>query len=306
MLLYDGQTISRVENRCAKDGETAFIALLNPDEATIRQVVGDMHGCHDLILENLMQSGLRPKLHVLHNHAFFPFFFLKENWKVVEVFVVMGSNFVIAILKEEMPILEELELEFSRTPEKMKHPGRLLYEFLDLCIHHYFSFVDSIEDKVDKMESQVYAHPTKTIAPKIFSLKRTLHKRRRILSEERMVIEALMHADFPYTTPDDTVYFADLHEHIRQITDGIDSFRDALSGLLDLQMAMKSDRMNAIMKTLTIVSTFFMPLSFIVGLYGTNLKVPEYGWRFGYEWMWLLILGSVVGLWIFFRRRKWF
>ncbi|WAH38787.1 magnesium/cobalt transporter CorA [Alicyclobacillus dauci] len=306
MLVYNGHNVARVPNRAASEQEMVFLPLLQPHQEEIRKIVGDTYHCHELVVEDCLRFGQRPKLNVYTDHAFFPFFFLRDDWELVQIGIVMGHNFVIAILPKPMPFLSELEEEFQKTPEKMKNPGRILYEFLDLCVHHYLDFVDSIEDTVDAMESQIYDNPQTSVAPEIFSLKRTLHRTRRVFSEERNVVESLMHAAFPYTKQEDNVYLMDLYEHINRIVDGIDSFRDSLSGLLDLQMAIKSDRMNAIMKTLTIVSTFFMPLSFIVGLYGMNVKVPEYGWRYGYVWVWAWILASVFGLFLFFRKKRWF
>lgn len=306
MLLYDGYSVTRVKNRRAQNHEQVFLPLLNPKPEDVRRVVGEVFDCHPLVVEDCLQENARPRLNIYDDHAFFPFYFLRDDWQLVEVAVVMGHNFVIAILREPSPFLAELEDTFERSPEKMKQPGRILYEFLDTCIHHYLDFVDSVEDTVDEMENQIYESPMNTLAPTIFSLKRQLHKTRRVFSEERTVIESLMHVTFPYTQPDDNTYFADLFDHITRIVDGIDNFRDALTGLMDLQMSLKSDRMNSIMKTLTVVSTFFMPLSFIVGLYGMNVKVPEYGWTYGYLWVWGWMIASVVGLWIYFKRRGWF
>lgn len=306
MLLYDGSTIQQLKNRRPNQGEQAFLSLLHPKADDVRRLLGDVFGCHEMVIADCLRTDHRPKLNVYDDHAFFPFFFLTDDWTLVEIFVVMGPNFVIAILNQAMPFLSELQDEFKLSPKKMGNPGRMLYEFLDLCIHHYIDFVNSIEDTVDEMENKVYDNPEDSIAPDIFSLKRKLHRIRRIFSEERAVIESLMHSSFPYTKTQDNVYFMDLFDHINRIVDGIDSFRDALSGLLDLQMAIKSDRMNSIMKTLTIISSFFMPMSFIVGLYGTNVKVPEYGWRYGYLWVWALVVAAAISLAIFFKRKKWF
>lgn len=306
MLLYDGTTVQQVKNRRPGIGEHAFVALLHPKEQDVHRLLGDVFGCHEMVIANCLRKDSRPKLNIYDDHVFFPFFFLADDWELIEISVVIGENFVIAILNQSMPFLSELQDEFKLSPKKMENPGRMLYEFLDLCIHHYAEFIDSIEDMVDEMENTVYESPTASIAPYIFSLKRKLHRIRKIFGEERTVIESLMHSSIPYTKSQDNIYFMDLFDHINRIVDGIDSFRDALSGLLDLQMAIKSDRMNSIMKTLTIVSTFFMPMSFIVGLYGTNVKVPEYGWRYGYLWVWALVIAAAISLAIFFKRKKWF
>ncbi|GEO26951.1 putative metal ion transporter YfjQ [Alicyclobacillus acidoterrestris] len=305
MLVYHNNEVMRIDNRAPQEGEMVFLTLLNPNEQDIRHTVSELFQCPTQIVDDCLQEGVRPRLHTHHDIAYFPFFFLRDDWQLVEISVVMGSQFIIAILKEPMPFLGELEEEFDKSPEKMHSPGRAVYEFLDLCVHHYLDLVDNIEETVDTLESQIYDNPESSVASTIFSLKRTLHHVRRVFSDERSVVESLMHMGFSYSKPEENVYFMDLYDHINHIVDDVDSFREALSGLLDLQMAIKSDRMNSIMKTLTIVSTLFMPLSFIVGLYGTNFKVPEYSWHYGYLWLWGWILASVLVLFIIFKRRKW-
>lgn len=306
MWLYRENSVVESPVRRPNAGELAFVVLEGASEAEIRHVVGDIFQSHDVVIDRCLSPIERPKLSLYADHVFFPFYFLRDDWELIKVSVMMGEQFVIALFDEPMPFLDELLDEYQEEPEKMRHPGRMLYEFLDFCVHRYLDFVDQIEDTVDRMESEIYESPQNNVAPDIFSLKRSIHKIRRTFGDERTVVERIMHANFPYSRQEETVYFVDLFDHINRIVDEIDGFRDALTGLLDLQMSLKSDRMNQIMKTLTIVSTFFMPLSFIVGLYGVNLKVPEYQWAYGYLWIWGWIVASVVGLWIFFRKRGWF
>lgn len=306
MWLYRGHKVTKTPIRRPNSDELVFVVLEAPSEQEIKHIVNGVFECNDMIVERCLNHRERPKLTLFDDHVFFPFYFLRDDWELVRVSVVMSEQFVIAVLDERMSFLSDLFTEFQSSPEKMAHPGRMVYEFLDLCVHRYIDFVDQIEDTVDQMESEIYNSPENNVAPDIFSLKRTIHKIRRTFSDERIVVEGIMHSNFPYSRQEETMYFVDLFDHINRIIDEIDGFRDALTGLLDLQMSLKSDRMNQIMKTLTVVSTFFMPLSFIVGLYGINMKVPEYQWKYGYLWVWGWIIVSVVGLWIFFRKRKWF
>jgi magnesium transporter len=124
--------------------------------------------------------------------------------------------------------------------------------------------------------------------------------------DERTVLGSISHQHFPYTTPEADVYFVDVLDHISRVVDSIDMFRDSLTSLLDMQISMKSDRMNEIMKILTIWSTIFLPLSFVVGLYGMNLKgIPEYSWNFGYAYVWGVMIILILIMVVYFKKKKW-
>jgi magnesium transporter len=126
LLVFDGHEVKREANRRPSDNEMVFMALRCPKQDEIRQVLGKMYDCHDLVIEDCLRKEQHPKLNIYNDHAFFPFFFLKEDWELVQISVVMGKNFVIAILSEEMSFLAGLEQEFQQSPEKMKDPGRIL------------------------------------------------------------------------------------------------------------------------------------------------------------------------------------
>lgn len=308
MLVYQKQThtVTSVDTRPPQPDEVVWLRLKAPSAAEITSVIGEMYHCHPLVVEDCIKQNQRPKLDSYHDHVLLSFFHVKEDLTTTELEIVMGSNFIISVGQEEIPFVNELHQVFQKFPERMEHPGRILYHFLDHCVDHYLKVVDRLEDEIESMEQIIYHNPYVKMASKIFISKRKLHTLRRLFSEERNVISGITHQEFPYVREEANVYFMDVFDHLNRVIDSIDSFRDSLSGLLDLQMSMKGDRMNEIMKTLTIVSTFFLPLSFIVGLYGMNVKgIPEYNWSFGYAWVWgIMLFVSGLMFW-YFRRKKW-
>lgn len=307
MLLYrDGQVTLEKEIRVPGAGEIAFITLINPSDEQVQQVVGEMFGCHPLVVEDCTHLRQRPKVDIYPDHAFLPFFVLNEEWELDEIAIVIGKNYVIATKEFACPLLHDLQRDLQRSPRKMENSGHLLYEILDRCVNQYLDLVDVVEEQVTDMEDAIYQNPFVKLGAKIFNMKRNLHKLRRVFSEERNVIGTLMHSEFPYTREEMNVFLMDVYDHTSRVIDAIDTFRESMTGLLELQMSMKGDRMNEIMKTLTIVSTFFLPLSFIVGLYGMNVKVPEYGWDYGYAWVWGLCIAVVIGMYMWIKRKKWF
>ena len=306
MIVFTDGQVAEVELRRTHADEVSFLWMANPSDSEIETVLRDYYQCHPLVIEDCIHQNQRPKLDVYRNHAFLPFFYLKGKGQLVELSTVIGDNYLIVISPETLPFATDFQTALMRLDPEMHHAGYIMYRFLDECVNGYFEFSDTLEERITQMEHRLYKDPFASIAQGIFKTKRKLHQLRRIFSEERNAIGSLMHAQFPYTAEFTTAYFMDVFDHLNRMTDVMDSLGDALTGLLEMQMSMKSDRMNEIMKTLTVVSTFFMPLSFIVGLYGMNLKIPEYGWKYGYVWAWGWIILVTAGMWIYFKRKKWF
>lgn len=306
MLIYKNGTVSVEDTRTPNEDEIAFLRLLKPDKSEIEKIVGELYQCHPLVVEDCVKLGQRSKIDIYKDHALLTFYSIKEDWEVVELAIVIGKNFVITIYQEEIPFITELRQELLRIPDKMRNPGMIIYHLLDHCVDQYLDLADWVEEKVTDMENEVYENPFAKLAHEIFQMKRKLHSLRKLFSEERNVLGTLMHSEFPYTKEEINVYLMDVFDHLSRAIDSIDTFRESMTGLLELQMSLKGDRMNEIMKTLTIVSTFFLPLSFIVGLYGMNVKgVPEYEWSFGYAYVWGLMIVVIIAMFVFFKRKKW-
>lgn len=306
MLIYKNGAVRVVETRTPEADEIAFLRLLKPDEAEIKSVIGEQYQCHPLIVEESIKLGHRSKIDIYKDHALLTFYTIKENWHVVELSIIIGKNFVIVIYQEELSFITKLREEFLRDPDKMKNSGSIVYHLLDECVARYLDLVDSVEEIVTDMENEIYENPFAKLAHRIFEMKRKLHSLRRLFSEERNVMGTLMHSDFPYTKEETNFYLMDVFDQLSRVVDSIDTFRESLTGLLELQTSLKGDRMNAIMKTLTIVSTFFLPLTFIVGLYGMNVKgVPEFEWDFGYAYVWGVLILVSIGMYLLIKKKKW-
>jgi magnesium transporter len=308
MLIYnkiDHKMTTSKLRKPTKD-EVAWIRLLSPSQEETTRVLKDMFDCHSLLVEDCLKMNQRPKMDWYKNNVFISFYTVDENFRAREIALVVGENYVISIYEENLPVLNQLYEELQQIEGKMNHPGHILYYIMDRCVDEYAQIVDHIEDKVEEWEEAIHQDPYAKIAHDIFRLKRLTHELRRIFVDERTVLGSIGHQKFPYTSQEADVYFVDIYDHISRVIDSIDTFRDSLVGLLDMQISMKADRMNEIMKTLTIFSTVFLPLSFIVGLYGMNLKnIPEYSWNYGYLYVWILMIIVTAGMLVYFKRKKW-
>jgi len=308
MLIYNKveQKITTSKVRKPTEDEVVWIRLLSPKKEEIIYVLKDLFDCHNLIVEDCLMLNQRPKMDRYKKNIFISFFAVDEELNAREIALVVGENYVISIYEENLPVLNQLYEELQQIEGKMNHPGHILYYIMNRCVDEYVQVVDHVEDKVEEWEEAIHENPYAKIAHDIFHLKRVTHKLRRIFVEERTVLGTISHEHFPYTSAEADVYFVDIYDHISRVVDSIDAFRDSLTGLLEMQISMKSDRMNEIMKTLTVFSTVFLPLSFIVGLYGVNLKnVPEFSWKYGYLYMWILMIVISAGMWVYFKKKKW-
>lgn len=307
MLIYkDGEVHHEQHIRLPKDDEVGFIRFFRPDTEEIKHFLGEVFACHPLVVEDcVFLERQRPKVDTYKNHALVMFSSLQEDLSFCKMGIIIGKNYIIVMHHEVIPALDELKEQFMKVPERMEHPGLVLYHVLDRCVDQYMAVMDTLEDKVESLETSLFQNPMGKLSQEIFHLKRRIHGIRRIFVEEQDVLGTLMHTQFPYTREETNLYLKDVYDHINRVVDSVDSFREALTSILELQVSLKGDRMNEIMKTLTLVSTFFLPLTFIVGLYGTNLRLPEYRWDFGYPYLWLILIGTTLFMYFYFKRKNW-
>lgn len=309
MLVYNSTTgeVQEKELRVPEAHEVAWIRLQDREPGEVKHVLGDLFHCHPLLVEDCIKLNQRPKLDRYKNQALLTFFALKGKDFVLQEFaLVLGANYVITISKDKISFLDKLEEEFQQIEGRMDHAGDIAYHLLDRCVDEYGMLTDRLEHESELLERTIYRNPYVKVAQEIFRQKRRLHQIRRIIVEEKTILGAISHQNLSLTRQETDEYFIDIYDHITRVVDTVDIYRDSLSSLLELQMAMKSDRMNEIMKTLTIISSIFLPLTFIVGIYGMNFNyMPELNWTYGYFAVLLVMAVLALSMWIYYKRKKW-
>lgn len=308
MLIYNREThhVSQAPLRMPQDHEIVWINLLKPSTDEINHVLLDMFQCHPLLIEDCIKQNQRPKLDQYRDQVLITFYTLAHTYKPIELDIVVGTNYIVTMCQHELPLLNNLTEEFQRIEGRLDHTGRILYSILDRCVDQFIESINEIENKLEHYEQAIYQDPYVKISQQVFRQKRALHRIRSILADEKMLISAISHQEFPYTKQETHVYYMDIYDHISRAIDSIDIFRESLNSLMEMQMSMKSDRMNEIMKTLTIFSAIFLPLMFLSGLYGMNFEyMPELKFKFSYPIV-LVIMAIVAGsLYYYFKRKKW-
>lgn len=308
MLLYDthSKTCRETDIRVPNEDEIAWVPLIGAPPEEIQRILSDVFHCHPLIVEDCVKLNQRPKLDKYEKHLLLTFFHVNKDLSSVEMEHVIGPNYVITVCPKEVDWMRRAKEDFQRSDRYMEFPGGILYRLLDLCVDDYANVVDKIDNVIDGHERAVFRNPHVRIAGDVFRLKRRMHTLRRILADEKVALGQLSHQQFPYSRQEADVYFIDIYDHISRVLDSIDAFRESLTGILELQLNMKSDRMNEIMKTLTIISSIFLPLTFLAGVYGMNFhNMPELKWKYGYPALLLLMLLVAGGLWWYYKRKKW-
>jgi magnesium transporter len=188
----------------------------------------------------------------------------------------------------------------------------LAYALIDAIVDHYFVILEKLSEKIETMEDSLVINPTPQLLEKVYDLKKEMITLRKSVWPLRELISGLERTESKLIEKSTDVFLRDVYDHTIQVIDSIETFRDTVSGMMDLYLSSISNKMNQIMQVLTIIATIFIPLTFITGIYGMNFdpgaspfNMPELGWYWGYISVWVVMIVIVVLMLIYFRKKKW-
>lgn len=310
MLVLAGEQVREEHPRSPEPGEMVWIHLDDASESRLHAILLDMYNLHPLAVEDAVHGKQRPKvdtyLEWTRPHGLVSFYAVDNELDPLEISVFLGTNFVITVCADPIPWLDQLYIRARDGHVRFQTPTTLLHRIVDGCADSYTDLIDDLEDRLDHMQRNVFHHPEQDIGGMVFRFKRKLLVLRKVAFEERTVLGTLKHDSFPLIDSLYRPYFEDVYDHVARAMDNLELLRDSFSGLLEFQASMRAQDMNQVMKTLTIISTIFLPLSFITGVYGTNFKIiPELNWPFGYAYLWGLLVTVAVVFLIYFKRKGW-
>jgi len=301
---------------CFPFRDTPTITWINIDglhEVQIIEKIGKHFSIHPLILEDILHTGQRPKMEDFEDHIFLVvkmfYYDEKDNEiKMEQVSLLLGSNFVISFQEREGDI-------FNSIRERIRnHKGRIRrmkadylgYALLDTIVDNYFIILEKIGEDIENMEEELVTRPTPETLQTIHNLKRELIVLRKSIWPLREVVNSLERGESPLINEATGVYLRDVYDHTIQVIDTIETFRDMVSGMLDIYLSSISNKMNEVMKVLTIIATIFIPLTFVAGLYGMNFEfMPELKWHWGYFAALLVMAVVAVFMVFYFRKKRW-
>lgn len=275
--------------------------------------VGDVYGLHPLVLEDVVNVHHRPKLEDYGDYLYIVLRMLvfdREELRLEseQISVVVGRGFVLTFQERPGDVLDPVRERLRRKGGRIRRLGAdyLGYALLDAVVDHYFHVLEGLGEAVEDLEEELLGDPAHGTLERIHRLKRECILLRRSVVPLRDVASSLARDELPLIGSEVQPFLRDLYDHVIHVMDTVDSFRDILSGLQDLYLSNVSNRMNDVMKVLTIFTTLFVPLTFVAGVYGMNFQhMPELAWRWSYPVFWAVILVLAVVMLFFFRRRRW-
>jgi magnesium transporter len=307
MLIYDKKTklYEKNEIREVRDNEIAWIKLINPSENEILRVLGGVLKCKPRLISDMLIEDRRVKIIKSEEQFFFKISITNITFQIIKIGVVVGENYVVTIANRDVGFLEDLYAEIVESKILIENSLDLLYHVLYSCTDNYMSLNKIIEDKILNLEQKVLNSPYLDLNKEIFSLKKDMQILRLTFSEELSIINELNNMDINENLEAKNNQFSNIYDNVNRFIDSLDIFRESISSLLEFQISVRSDKMNEVIKTLTIFSTIFLPLTFIVGLYGMNFEyLPELNWKYGYVFAWVIMIIITVSLLFFFKKKK--
>jgi len=267
---------------------------------------------HPLALEDASKRLQRPKIDEYDGYFFITFYHLDDRVSPpnpVEIDMFVGANYLVTIRSGESPEIEAISDRWCRNAEPLgqRGIGFLLYTLLDVIVDGYFPVLDKLYEDFESLEERIFERQDRHVQRDIFALRRQLVGLRKVIAPERDILNVLVRRDTSILGDEASLYFQDIYDHVLRVTDGLDSFRDLLSGALDASLSASSNHLNKIMKTLTASSILLMSMTLVASIYGMNFKhMPELEWTLGYPWaLGLMVLVGGV-LFAVFRRMDWF
>lgn len=294
-----------------KDNSVKWLEITSLDNIELINQICKKFNIHPLVLEDILSEDHMPKLEDYEEYLFLIVegLNLREDSELeVEQFsFILFKDLVISFQQRDSNPFETVLARMSEGSNIRKNGADdLLYALTDTIVDNYFSVIEKIGEKIDEVEDEVLLNPQREILNEIYKLKRNLIYIRKTLWPMRNVISNLSKNEFDLIDERTLYYFRDIYDHIIQMIEIIETYRDICSGMLDTYLSSISNKTNDIMKVLTIFSTIFIPLTFIAGVYGMNFRyLPELNWKYGYASFWI-ISAVITGFMLrYFRRKNW-
>lgn len=282
-------------------------------DTALLQAFADRLGLHPLVVEDIVSTHQRPKLEDYQDYLFVVLRMLSYDEAENEIAseqlgLIVGANYVASF--QEIPgdmfdaVRERLRTGKGRL--RSMGPDYLAYALIDAVVDSYFVILERLGEKIEDLEEELLERPTPALLQQTHELKREMILLRRSVWPLREVVSSLERGEAKLFEQRTRVFLRDLYDHTIQVIDAVETYRDILTGLQDLYLSSVSNKMNEVMKVLTMIATLFIPVSFLAGVFGMNFEhMPELGWRWSYPIFWAVIVAVIVGMLVWFRRKKW-
>lgn len=274
--------------------------------------MGSHFGIHPLVMEDILNTEQRPKIEDFDDYIFLSLKMLSKGEEGVilyeQISIIIGSNFVISFQEREGDVFDKIRKRIREGKGKIRKSGSdyLAYTLIDAIVDNYFVLMEDLGERIDNIENALLSKPGPETLEDLHSMKREMINIRKSIWPLREVISGFQRTENELITDSTDIFLRDVYDHTIQVIDTIETFRDMISGMVDIYLSSVSNKMNEVMKVLTIIATIFIPLTFIAGIYGMNFSyMPELDWQPGYYVVWSVMIIVAILMIIYFRRKNW-
>ena len=313
------QVIERVED-LFPFRDTSTVTWINVEglhDIALIEAIGKHFGIHRLTLEDILNCGQRPKIEDYSSYHFLVMRSLtfKESLETEQISFLLAKNYVITFQEVPGDSFEAVRQRIRKEGGQIRQMGSdyLAYALIDALVDEFFPVLEKYGERVESLEDEVVVRPSPQVLQDVHQIKRDLLTLRRAAWPERDLINAFHREESHLIRPETRVFLRDCYDHTIQVIDIIENYRDLTSGLQEVYLSSVSNRLNEVMKVLTIISTIFIPLNFIAGIYGMNFRtenspfnMPELNWYFGYPFALGIMATLAILLVLYFHRKGWF
>jgi magnesium transporter len=312
---FEQEVVKTVEE-CFPFKDKPTVTWINIDglhDVKVIEKLGHYFGLHPLLLEDILNTEQRPKMEDFGDYIFLVVKMLNyddktEQIEAEQVSLILGPNWVISFQEREGDVFDPLRDRLRKGKGRIRKMGAdyLAYALVDAIVDHYFIILEEFGEKIEDTETELATNPTRETLQAIRTTKKEMIFLRKSVWPLRELVSGLERGESPLIHESTGVYLRDVYDHTVQVIDTVESFRDMISGMLDIYLSSISNRMNEVMKVLTIFAAIFIPLTFVAGIYGMNFEfMPELRWHFGYFGVLIGMASVAGGMLVYFRRKRW-
>ena len=320
VINFDGDTIDEKTTetlpealRHCDDHRTTWLNIDGLHDTELIARLGDHFHIHPLTLEDILNTGQRAKCEEFDSYLYIVLKMFRNDPAGDEVLheqisLIITERVLISFQESQGDVFEPVRQRLRANRGRIRKSGcdYLAYTLMDAIVDHYFTILEYIGGHIEDIEEEILEEPRPHVIERLHDQKRNIIYLRKQIWPLREVVNSMTRGENPLIQSSTTLFLRDVHDHTIQVIDTIESYRDLMAGLLDLYLTMISNRMNEVMKVLTIIATIFIPITFIAGVYGMNFKnMPELEWSWGYGMVWGIMVVMALIMLIYFRRKKW-
>jgi magnesium transporter len=313
---YEEKVIKDIED-CAiyKDKSTvSWINIEGIHDAETIEKTGKIFGIHPLLLEDILNTNQRPKTEDFGDYLFFTLKMVRytkeKEISFEQVSFIVAEKYVISFQEGiEGDLFDSIRERIKKDKGTIRKKGSdyLVYSLIDSVVDHYYEILEHLDEYIENLENHILNQKANNGIADIQKMKKDLIYLRKSVYPLREAIASLLRGESSLIEASTLRYYRDVYDHTIYVLESLDTYRDVLTGLLEVYLSSLSNKMNVVMKTLTIISTIFIPLTFIVGVYGMNFDfLPELHWKWSYPVIWLIMISISVYMIFYFKRKKWF